>query len=271
MEETPAKRLDFKFVLAEVTAFLSWEKGVPYTTRALVRSPGATIHRYLDGDRSRLTNPVRYLLMSCALTTAAFIFFMPRDQSIRDLERGMELSGARTSETTSELESKLEDARTSLKDLDVDAVPTIVRKNSRTALTALDRSLAEQLTEISLTWMNVFLLLALPINASLSWLFFRKSRLNVTEHIAANAYILGFQNFLSLFMVPFAALGYSVSSSTVYMFASFIFQFIAWKQTFRLHSAIATVIGFGTLILSVLAYVTLHGVGLTLILRLGTP
>lgn len=40
-----------------------FEQGVPYTLKALLIAPGATVHRYLDDHDARITEPVRLFVL----------------------------------------------------------------------------------------------------------------------------------------------------------------------------------------------------------------
>ncbi|GAB5406406.1 MAG: hypothetical protein Aurels2KO_46370 [Aureliella sp.] len=289
--DEPGPRLSFRFVWAEVLAFLSWEKGAFYTLACLLFRPGRTVHRYLDGHRQRLTNPIRFLLMAVAAVTAAYIFLLPRvayfeaasiaesmqaDDEIppeveerveaaRDLLGQLATAGETPAESTDSGSSQGEKSqvtkgsRTGLK---------IVRKNAGQALEDLDRTLVKRAGEISLTWMNVFLLFALPVNSLISWLFFRAAQLNLAEHVAANAYILAIQNATAVLTVPIAwiAPGSLGVVTLMYMLFSFIYQFWAWRQVFGLRSWAKLSICFFGLVLSVIGFIVLQAIATALIL-----
>jgi len=266
MNEKSGERLTSQFVWREFFAFFSLEKGSLHTLARLCRNPGKTIHAFLDGERERLTNPIRFLLMACAVVTAVFLMGMPRamyaeaaknnviDKSLESLPR--------------EQKEKISSAREMLTEIRDGSTNSFLQTKTQSAIEALDRSFAMKYAETSLTWMNAILLLALPINAFISWLFFRSAKLNFTEHIVANAYIIGIQNLASVFLIPLAYFNWvDLNISTaVYMLVSFAYQFVAWKQVFRLRGILSSLIGFFALFLSLVAFIVLQAVAMGLIL-----
>lgn len=260
MKPSSKERLTAGFVWQEILAFVSWEKGAPYTLARLCVQPGRTIHAYLDGERQRLTNPIRFLLMACALVTAAFIFGLPKNQYAKAAESP--LPNSSWDSVQPELLEKVEAVRTQLADIRDGSEQKFLRRDAELALDALDQSLMSQMSEISLTWMNVFLLFGLPINAVITWIFFRNARLNLTEHVAANAYILGVQNLAAVLVVPLSILGWSdfATSTLIYMGLSFIYQFVAWKQTFFIRGFARYALGLLAILLSIVGFVLLQGI-----------
>ncbi len=283
-------RLTYRFVWAEVLAFISWEKGALYTLACMLVGPGNTVHRYLRGERKRLTNPIRFLLMTVAAVTASFVFLMPRDAYIsedaipqamrtdQEVPPGLEakLDAARqilteiagTGEAAEDGAQQGQDAEREKERAGSTVGTKVVQKNAQLALEQLDRSLMHRAGEISLTWMNIFLLFGVPINALLTWGFFRAARLNLTEHVAANAYILAIQNFAAVLTVPLAWIdpkSYAIVT-LLYMLVSFIYQFWAWRQVFELRSWTKLIVCFFALILSVVGFVVLQGIATSLIM-----
>lgn len=264
MDSEPARRLTIQFVWAEVLAFLSWEKGAFYTAPRLMVRPGKTIRAYLDGKRDRLTNPIRFLLMACAIVTAAFVFLMPRSAYLDENAVGIPDSWE---SVPPELKERVAAARAILTEIADASEEQFLTKNCQDAIQVLERSFASQFGEITLTWMNVFLLFALPINSLISWVCFRKAQLNLAEHFAANAYILAAQNFASLAVVLLAILNWGDPTATtgVYMLLSFVYQFVAWKQVFQLSGLLQYVVGFFALLLSVIGFLLLQGIASAII------
>jgi len=266
MNTDPDKRLTAQFLWKEIFAFISGEKGAMYTTAMLCRQPGTTIRGYLDGDRQRLTNPMRYLLLACALVTTAFLFGLPKDtykETVKPLGTSSSLDSL-----PPELTLKLVETRKLLTNIRDESKEGILSKNSENALEALDRTLILEATEIGMTWMNVFLLLALPVNAVISWICFRSAKRNLTEHVVANAYILGLQNLAAIWVVFFSLLNWIdfYTSTLIYMPLSFIYQFLAWKQTFAVRGILPSIICIFGLMMSITGYLILQGIGTALVL-----
>lgn len=262
-------------VAEEFLAFLSMERGALYTSVRLLRSPGSTILQFLDGAsgvRRRLTNPLRYLAMSVALVTLAYVLFLPSDNFARDIENGMSFSN--TADPLAEEDESIlalrTQASTALDGIAEQADDRMLRLNAKEASETLQETLAERLGEITLTWMNVFLLAVLPMNTLLTWIVFRRAKFNLAEHFVINAFILGFQNVLAIAMLPPSVLIDVALFTLLYMLFSFAFQFIAWKQVFGVKRMWPNLFCFGLVLISAFAYVMLQAVFTFAILAIAT-
>ncbi len=263
----------------ELLAFLSLERGGLHTSYRLLVSPGKTIRSYLDGQegvRRRITNPLRYLAMSTALVTLAYLFFMPRAQFNAQFELGQDLGAGVTGgtesldEDASTLDVKTIAVNRLLSEIEEQSEDMAMQLNAREAKKVLEQTTASRVGDITLAWMNLFLLSSLPLNACLTLLAFRRSEFNVAEHFAINAFILGFQNLAAVVvLVPGVIVDMGVSSA-IYMLLSFTFQFVVWRQVFQWRGVLQNVWGFLVLIVSVLSYVTLQGVATFTILWIAT-
>ncbi len=66
-------RLSTRTFLGEIVdEVFSLDRGLPWTFRELLRHPGTVIRRYVEWRDSRLTRPLRYLLVALALAAIAF-------------------------------------------------------------------------------------------------------------------------------------------------------------------------------------------------------
>lgn len=69
--QTPEKPT-LRGLLGEATTeFSGFSGGVPYTVKCLLCAPGATVRRYLDGGKTRITRPLRLFVMALMLYFAA--------------------------------------------------------------------------------------------------------------------------------------------------------------------------------------------------------
>lgn len=265
MSTDKGHRLTASFVWKEIVAVVSWEKGSAYTLARLCLRPGKTIHAYLDGERQRLTNPIRFLLMTCAIVTAAYLFGLPRNAYKEAAESPLTTNS--WDAVQPELLAKVETARSLLAEIRDGTDQSFLRRDADMALDALNQSLMSQMSEISLTWMNVFLLFGLPVNAVITWFFFCKANLNFTEHVVANAYILGVQNLAAVLVVPLTLLGWGDfgTSSLIYMLLSFVYQFVAWKQVFAIQGFVRYALGLFAILLSILGFMLLQGIAMGMI------
>lgn len=282
--EEGADRISMKMIGEELLAFFSFERGSLHTTYRLLVAPGSTIRDYIQGDkhaRRRLTNPLRYLAMSTAFVTVAYVLFMPRELFTEDVKNGMDAgeglvadAGLVASESgpanyqanpisdvaSTEMDSKTEQVRQLLAEIEAEATSIDLRLNAREAAADLDATVPSRVADITMAWMNVFLLAALPVNALLTWLAFRKSRFNLAENLAVNAFILGFQNVLAVAMLIPTVLGPAAVFSVVYMLISAIYQFIAWKRVFELTGILRTLLCLFVVMLSVVAFLAVQGI-----------
>lgn len=265
MNSDSGDRLTARFVWKEIVAFFAWEKGSPYTAALLCMRPGKTIHAYLDGERERLTNPIRFLVLTCAIVTTAYLFGLPRDAFPNSANAP--LNGSDWESVQPEMMEKLNQTRSLLSEIRDEAEQKFLRRDAEHALETLEQTPMSQMAEISLTWMNVFLLFGLPINAMISWLFFRSARLNLTEHIAANAYIMGVQNLGAVLTVPLFYLGWFDFGkiALLYMLLSFIYQFVAWKQVFAIRRVFRYALGLFAIVLSMIGYVLVQAIAIAVI------
>lgn len=119
--------------------------------------------------------------------------------------------------------------------------------------------------EIYTRYFNVFLVLAIPFLALYSRLIFRKSGLNLTEHLVFNTYVYAHQNLLSLavvgvWLVPGDSTGAILGASLILLTAYYVF---ACRQFFQVGVVEAIVRAALVALLANLTYL----LALTLVLR----
>ncbi len=73
----PAKlnRIDAHYVQHEVLHVLHFEKGILYTVRELLLSPGKSVRAFVAENRSRLVKPILFIILSSLLYTVVTHFF----------------------------------------------------------------------------------------------------------------------------------------------------------------------------------------------------
>ncbi|MEM9671511.1 MAG: DUF3667 domain-containing protein [Bacteroidota bacterium] len=69
IENNIAPRITTQYIWNEVLKTLSWEKGFFFTAKELLLKPGATIRVYLQGERKKYSNPLRFLVFVTAAVT----------------------------------------------------------------------------------------------------------------------------------------------------------------------------------------------------------
>ncbi|MEL6105580.1 MAG: hypothetical protein AAFU85_06075 [Planctomycetota bacterium] len=258
-------RISMGMIFEEFLAFFSLERGALLTTKLLASRPGASIRAYLEGaggSRKSMTNPLRYLAMTTALVTLAFFFFIPRQGFVDDVQKGIdfgEQQDGATKKEPSEIESKRQQVVALLTEIETDSKSRLTRANARKARESIVETLAERVGEITIAWMNVLLLVSLPLNACLTSICFRKSNFNVAEHFVINAYILGGQNVAAVVMLVPSGIGELAGVLTgLYLVLSFCYQFIVWRQVFELKTWFWGAFGLGLVLVSATAYLVLQ-------------
>lgn len=266
-ESTKSNRITMAMVWEEFRSFFSLEKGALFTTLQLLRRPGETIRSYLGGSRKKLTNPIRYLAMATAFVTLGYVTLMPREQFVDNVEQGMGMGGgAETLEPEDTIDTST--VQELLSTLETEADDPFQVAKIREAKKILGESVQERVAEISLTWMNVFLLCALPINTLLSWLAFRKAKHNIAEHVAINSYVLGFQNLLAIVFLPPSVLHSPELWSLIYLACSYFYQVTAWRQTFQLKGLGGNLLCLLLVLVCTILYVVIQFLVTILVLQL---
>lgn len=261
------RRISMGMIFEEFLAFFSLERGALLTTKLLATKPGASIRAYLDGvgdSRKSMTNPLRYLAMTTALVTLTFFFFIPRQGFVDDVQKGIDFrqtTQERGQDDESEVEAKRQQVVALLTEIESESKGRLGRANARKARESIDETLAERVGEITIAWMNVLLLVSLPLNAFLTSICFRKSKFNVAEHFVINAYVLGGQNVAAVIMLAPSGIGEIAGIITgLYMLLSFGYQFVVWRQVFELKTWFWGAFGFGLVLVSATAYMILQAV-----------
>lgn len=63
------KRVDGHYILHEILHFLHLEKGIPYTVKELLITPGKSIRGFISDDRNRLVKPILFLIVCSVIYT----------------------------------------------------------------------------------------------------------------------------------------------------------------------------------------------------------
>ncbi|MFN3190089.1 MAG: DUF3667 domain-containing protein [Aureliella sp.] len=262
-------RITMGMVWEELCAFASLERGAIYTLVQLARRPGDFIRSYLAGDRQRATNPIRFVAMSTAFITVLYLTVMPRDAFVGQFEQSIdaEVELQRLSEADIATTSQASEL---LKQLEAGTDSRFLRSKARNANATLQESMPQRLGSITLSWMNIFLLAALPLNTLLTFLAFRKANYNIAEHVVINAFVVAFQNFMGILaFVPIGDSG-AAAASIVYLFLSFTYQFVVFRSVFHYRSILGTVFTLVIVMIAALAYITLQGIATFILLWIST-
>lgn len=195
--EPEIERITFKRIGASILAVLNLERGILYTLWALLISPGESMRTYLFVNRERFLEPVKLLI----LTVAVFLFFtlnyIPDSGFIAGFKMGYD--GASSSSSAS---PEAEQAG--------EAMIGFIQK-----------------------YMNVILLLSVPIAAMVSHWFFRSFRLKYTEHVVLNAFMYGFLSVVAIILVPVSIVSPSTSNSLLFLLG-WLYSIYFFKDFFRI-------------------------------------
>ncbi|MFN2261542.1 MAG: DUF3667 domain-containing protein [Psychroflexus sp.] len=82
VQKKVVKRFTFRTLLNDVLLFINFEKGLPFTIKSLVLSPGESIRSYLGEGRYRFTNPIKYYILT--VTIYLFLAFKIFDKQISE-------------------------------------------------------------------------------------------------------------------------------------------------------------------------------------------
>jgi len=74
-QPTKLKRIDRNYVIHEIAHAFHTEKGILYTIKKLLISPGEDIKYYITENRSRLVKPIPFLIIASLIYTVALHFF----------------------------------------------------------------------------------------------------------------------------------------------------------------------------------------------------
>lgn len=78
-QPTQLKRIDGHYILHEIEHILHFDKGILYTIKELLISPGKSIKAFISNDRSRLVKPVIFIIITSLIYTMINHFFHIED------------------------------------------------------------------------------------------------------------------------------------------------------------------------------------------------
>lgn len=201
------------------------EKGFLYTFIQFLRWPGVSLRYILDGQLGNFNDPIRFLLYSVALAALTMNLIGASGFAV-DASQFPELG--QPNQQLNEVATNLESLRN-----DKQATGEIRFRIDR-AMADLKQSRIEWQMGVFLQWINVFLLMAVPVYAIGTFSLLPRG-MNFAEHLVLNAYIYGVQCCLSVIIAPVCLWNYTVYN-LVYMVISQIYQVFAWQQIFQVRS-----------------------------------
>lgn len=216
-------RLSFRRIGNVIAEAFNLDRGFIYTFKELSLRPAQTIRRYLDTDRFTFTNPISYFLVIVGITI--FIanqndFFQSNVAALNSgLEAGMDINP----------NSQMADG---------------AQREKATA------KVNEAFESYFVPYQNIWSILTIFFTSIFSFLFFRKSKFNFTEHFVINLFIFSHTYIIFLLMVIFKL--FNPIWSAGYIAILFVYSFFAYQGLF-LQSRGKTI--FKTISLFVLSYI----------------
>ncbi|MEO2063561.1 MAG: DUF3667 domain-containing protein [Christiangramia sp.] len=189
-------RLTIDEIKTEVLSHLYLEKGLLSTFISMLKRPSKTVEVYLHGNRRKIQNPFRYLIIGVAFST----FIMLANPSFRNYISNIQQS-----------------SKGNYDQLD-----------AATGLSFYEKFTQAQ--EIYMSYQNLVLTLAIPLIALVTFLFFRKKAYNFAEHMAINCLVFGTIYWLSgLFSLVTFFMDYSFIIYLSWFLTFAIGTYLYWK------------------------------------------
>jgi hypothetical protein len=74
-QPTKLRRIDGRYIIREITSAFNAERGMLYTTKKLLISPGESVKHYITEDRRRYVKPITFLIITSLIYTLICHFF----------------------------------------------------------------------------------------------------------------------------------------------------------------------------------------------------
>lgn len=162
-EHLPVERISVQSLWKALMASLNLEKGYFFTLKELLIRPGKALRAFLfTEERLKYVKPLSFLLLSLAIS----IFF-----AFKALEwhGGLDLNNLNNNQG-------------------VDLSPEL-------------QAALSKLMEVIFKYQNLFEILKVPFISFFTFKFFERAQFNFAEHLVVNAYALGVQSILSIFII----------------------------------------------------------------------
>ncbi len=169
-------RLSWTSISVQIMSVLNIERGVFYTIIELLFRPGKAVRNHLYKNRSRLLNPVRFLVLSTTIMTFFTFYYLDFQGFVDGFESGMSMS---TDESSRDIQGE------------------------KVAHLFLERFMA-----MIQQYSSIGYFIMVPVGALVSWGFSRK-KYNVPELIVAYCFMWSMVNCISIVLIPFMGLEFS--------------------------------------------------------------
>ncbi|MBL8889416.1 MAG: hypothetical protein JNL67_05525 [Planctomycetaceae bacterium] len=209
-------------ILRELRETVLFERGFLFTAWQVFKCPGSAIRQILESGPHRFQDPIKFLFLCVALAVLAMNLEFTQKAMFGNVQFPELAAGERFEAVEQQLQEIIDDPSTKRE----------LRFRVERAQRELKLSAPEWAIQKSMQWMNVALLLVVPLYAIGTWLIFRRS-LNFAEHLAFNGYIYGVQCLLSILTIP--VYFWSMNAGTIiYFIISTLYQFFAWRDILQI-------------------------------------
>lgn len=158
------ERITFKAVFNSILQVLNLERGIFYTLWVLTVRPGEAIREYIFEDRTKLTKPFGFLLLTIAIATYITITYMITEENMAEIYGGVGV-GAQNREA---------------------------------------QEAVQQFMGRFMEYYNIGMIMSVPFYALGSWLILKKPKFNLAEHLVINTYLFSYQTVLYILLcIPF--------------------------------------------------------------------
>lgn len=158
-ENSSLKRITLSSIWAYILEIVNFERGIFYTIKALAFYPGSAIREFLFENRNKLMKPIKFLVVSVAVSAVVTHYCMPSDTDI------------------------LESVKAQL---------------AQYKLPENIAATFEKVQVMSKKYPSVLAVLSVPFLALISFYMFSKKQFNFAEHLILNSYLLAFMNIISI-------------------------------------------------------------------------
>ncbi|MEL7146434.1 MAG: DUF3667 domain-containing protein [Bacteroidota bacterium] len=196
VQQKEVMRITLKNLFADIIRAFNLEKGILRTIVGLAKYPGETIRHFLYEGRFIQFHPVRFLLVSTAISLFVFL-------AIDGQEAMQEAFAPPTGLETEEDASRQQVFR-------------------------------EVFGQMFYDYFNMLIWMFIPVISIFSYLFFRKtSKLNYAENLVANTYIICFGNLINIVAYCFSFIWSVTTTSMVATAIYIIYNVYAYLSLFR--------------------------------------
>jgi hypothetical protein len=141
--------------------YLDIDQGIPHTFLCLLKNPGDTTRGYLNGQRKRYSDPVKFMLIAVSVVTLLLLNTKVMTEYTSGFSAGF--SGQSGTKPSKEI-----------------------------------LAFQQDLYNIILSYMQVWLIAFVPIATYFNWLIFKKIKYNLAEHFIFMCFVYGMQNWIGL-------------------------------------------------------------------------